>query len=58
MITKWTDLKNWNKCTPEQKARLKAMYGRRPKITKTLHDTKIASLAKARKQEAKNRGEE
>ncbi len=48
-ITKWTDLKNWNRTNPQEKARLKAMYGTKPSITKTLHDTKKSSLEKAKR---------
>ena len=47
---KYTDLKNWNKLTREEKARLKKVYGLQgiKKITKTMHDTKEESLKKTK----------
>jgi len=45
---KLTELKNWNRLTPAEKARLKKVYGKDAEITKTMHDTKASSLKKAR----------
>lgn len=42
------ELKDWDKLTPEEQARLKEVYGDDSDITKTMHDTKPASLKKAR----------
>lgn len=33
---KLTELKDWNKLTPEEQARLKEVYGEDPEITKTM----------------------
>lgn len=52
----YTSLKNWKKLTKEERARLKAVYGRTPKITKTLHDTDEKSLVKHDKQREKDEG--
>lgn len=52
---KLNELKNWDKLTPAERARLKEVYGRNAEITKTMHDTNPASLKKA-KQAEKERG--
>jgi hypothetical protein len=46
---KLTELKNWENLTPEEKDRLREIYGEDPQIEKTLHDTNAESLEKAKK---------
>lgn len=44
---KLNELKDWDKLTPAEQARLKQVYGQDAEITKTMHDSKASSLKKA-----------
>lgn len=43
-------LKDWDKLTSKEQARLRKVYGVAPEVTSTMHDTKSSSLVKSKKQ--------